>query len=546
MLPTPLLKLRLSRIHKGKESISTQDKLMLVTMQQPDLSANFILRMFKISLPKQWTFQHETELDRVYAVQLIDLSEKELIPAYDAHARKHAWYEQCVKYHLDFIHTELTQQQLNHYVRGLEPCLDQDAKIELLAYFQQHYPSSQQAIALAKAYAGAKQYTQAITQYEWAAQHAKQRNESAFYGYIECLLNRNQPDYQPHVSDVEYAIHLLCKIEKPIDQYAHKQMLDQAVTTLLPTVILQTRGKETKLLADVGREINSLGKSLGGLFGGREYRIPYSKEVIANAPQLLTQPAILEGLSQSNSIQAALLRLLSQQDIPVDAETAIASLKNVWQQFQQNTEAFSLLVKSAEKDQWLNVIKQNIPLGQNRTDLGVIDLILAQGILAYLGDVRVDKQHPNRSTLYEQRDAVVLEMTAFATWFQQEILKPYLKLNTEKLNRIQSALLMSDLDEMALAGGLFAYQYELQKRAQDLDIWLQQKLAKDQHFDSVQAAWVALREFAQLHVSAGQEKVQRIQSALANYQSTRLSQIRVTQPNASTEQPQQDASQNLD
>jgi hypothetical protein len=176
----------------------------------------------------------------------------------------------------------------------------------------------------------------------------------------------------------------------------------------------------------------------------------------------------------------------------------------------------------------------------------VIDLILAQGILAYLGDVRVDKQHPNRSTLYEQRDAVVLEMTAFATWFQQEILKPYLKLNTEKLNRIQSALLMSDLDEMALAGGLFAYQYELQKHAQDLDIWLQQKLAKDQQFDSVQAAWVALREFAQLHVSAGQEKVQRIQSALANYQSTRLSQIRVTQPNASTEQPQQDASQNLD
>ena len=91
MLPTPLLKLRLSRIHKGKESISTQDKLMLVTMQQPDLSANFILRMFKISLPKQWTFQHETELDRVYAVQLIDLIEKDLIPAYVAHASKHAW-----------------------------------------------------------------------------------------------------------------------------------------------------------------------------------------------------------------------------------------------------------------------------------------------------------------------------------------------------------------------------------------------------------------------------------------------------------------------
>ena len=40
MLPTKILKLRLSRIQKGKEHLPTQDKLMLVSMESPDLSAN--------------------------------------------------------------------------------------------------------------------------------------------------------------------------------------------------------------------------------------------------------------------------------------------------------------------------------------------------------------------------------------------------------------------------------------------------------------------------------------------------------------------------
>lgn len=45
MLSTKILKLRLSRIAKGKEHLSTQDKLMLVSMESPDLSANFFLKL---------------------------------------------------------------------------------------------------------------------------------------------------------------------------------------------------------------------------------------------------------------------------------------------------------------------------------------------------------------------------------------------------------------------------------------------------------------------------------------------------------------------
>jgi len=66
MLPTKILKLRLARIAKGEGHLSTQDKLMLVSMESPDLSANFFLRLFKVSLPKQWKFQHETDEELLY------------------------------------------------------------------------------------------------------------------------------------------------------------------------------------------------------------------------------------------------------------------------------------------------------------------------------------------------------------------------------------------------------------------------------------------------------------------------------------------------
>lgn len=141
--------------------------------------------------------------------------------------------------------------------------------------------------------------TQAIEQYEWAAQQSTQRNEVAFYGYIDCLINRNQPDYRPHVSDVEYAIDLLCKYHKPIDQKTYTKTLQHAVSTLLPPEILKTRGTETNILANVGHGLNSLGKSLGGILGGRELHLPYSQEVIASAPQLLMDQIIVASLVHS-------------------------------------------------------------------------------------------------------------------------------------------------------------------------------------------------------------------------------------------------------
>jgi hypothetical protein len=72
-------------------------------------------------------------------------------------------------------------------------------------------------------------------------------SEIAFYAYIECLVNRNQSEYMLNVSDVEYAIDLLSKFEKPVDQKTYLKTLKSAVNALLPAVILQTQAIETNI-----------------------------------------------------------------------------------------------------------------------------------------------------------------------------------------------------------------------------------------------------------------------------------------------------------
>ncbi|ENU35183.1 MULTISPECIES: hypothetical protein [Acinetobacter] len=522
MLPTKLLKLRLSRIAKGKEHLSTQDKLILVSMESPDLSTNFFLRLFKMSLPKQWKFRHETEEDILYSTQLIQLVEDEFIPAYETHARKYAWYEQCLMYRLNFITPQPTQQQINLYLRQLDLCLDQQPKLDLLHHFQQKYPSAQHAVALAKSYAGAGQYTQAITQYEWAPPQSTQRNEVAFYGYIDCLLKRNQPEYKSHLSDVEYAVELLNQYGKVIDQKTHAMLLQRAVSLLLPANILQKRATETNILADVGRGLNSLGKSLGGILGGRELHLPYSQEVIASAPQLLMDQIIVASLVHSNNMQAALKRILNpENDSTITQDNAEQQLGRLWLAVQANPDILKLL---NQPEQLTTTLTNTEALHESCLNLGSIQTILEQGLMAYLGDIRLHKYHPERTALYEQRDVVVAEMTAFAQWFHQDVLKAYLEQQTKRLQQLQG-LLSEQTIEGALSSGLFVYQFEQQQRAQGLFNWMQQKLQKGNDFDRMQAAWVALREIVYFQLEGVGEKIELLQQALDKYKTIRLEQV---------------------
>ncbi|ENX18194.1 hypothetical protein F895_00266 [Acinetobacter sp. CIP 64.2] len=521
MLPTKILKLRLARIQKGKEHLSAQEKLMLVTMQSPDLSAHFLLRLFKVVLPKQWQFRHENAEDMLYADQLIQLIEDELMSAYESHARKYAWYEQCLVYRLNFIVKQPNQQHINGYLRQLDRCLDQQPKIDLLHYFQQHYPSAQHAIALAKAYAGATQYTQAIEYYEWAAQQSQQRNESAFYAYIDCLLSRNQPEYQPQLSDVEYALYLLLHHLKPIDQKNQNQRLQRAVSLLLPKSILQTRTSNPPLLADLGRGLNSLGKSLNSILGVKQVHLPFSQEVIATAPQLLTGQSVFTSLHQQNTMQAAWQHLLAQG--MSSTGQADLPLTCLWQAIQQNAEILCLLQHPVQYAVLLDQLSQTDSEPKRDFDLGHIQIILEQGLMSYLGDIRLNKRHPERNALYMQRDVVVQDMIALAFWFNQEVLSPHLQQQTQQLRQVQG--LLRQLDASALISHLFALQFEMHKRVHDLADWMMLKLVKGSQFEQMQAAWVALRELSNFGV--GQEQVRQLGSILEQYKVLRLEQIQM-------------------
>lgn len=535
MLPTKILKLRLARIAKGKAHLSTQDKLMLVTMESPDLSAHFILRLFKMSLPKQWKFKHETAEDIFYSTQLIELIETELIAAYEMHARKYAWYEQCLMYRLNFVVLHPTQQQINAYLRQLDQCLDQAPKIDLLKYFQQDYPSTQHAIALAKSYAGVEQYTQAIEQYEWAMQHATQSNEVAFFAYVNCLIQRQQ-QYRADVSDVAYAIDLLCRYKKPIDQKAYRKTIQNVVTAFLPPATLQSRAVETHVLADVGRSLNAIGKSMGGIFGSKNVDIPYSQQVIESAPQLLMDSHIVESLNQSDLMQAAMQRLCGSSSIEQTVSTHL--LGNLWLLLSQNNRALSLITQSLQSNQLHELLNDHQLKTTSSLELGDIQTILDQGLVAYLGDARLDKHHPERSILYAQRDALVAEMIGLVIWFQQTILYPFADQQARQVQEMQKHL-GEQLNNMTLSSGLFAYQYEKQQRAQDLCVWLQRKLDKGTEFEKIQAAWVSLRELKHFHLDEGEEKIAQLQRSLEHYRQIRLKQIVMVQPTVAISPVQQ-------
>lgn len=525
MLVTKILKLRLSRIQKGKEHLSTQDKLMLVTMESPDLSANFLLRLFKVSLPKQWKFKHADDEDIHYSKQLIELIETDFIPAYEFHARKYAWYEQCLMYQLNFVVLQPSQQQINGYLRQLDKCLDQQPKIELLHHFQQQYPSAQHANALAKSYAGASEYTKAIEWYEWAAQQPTQVNEVAFFGYIESLIHRDQLEYKPQISDVEYAIHLLIQYLKPIDQKAYAKLLQASVKSLLPESILKTRAVQTNILADVGRGLNSLGKSLNHILKVKQFDLPFSKEVIANAPQLLHSEIILEHLAQNEAIRTAVQALLKNNELTAAIEFEPA-LQQFWLSVQTEPELLKRLITPSQSKAWFETLPNTHFQTKKPLNLAQFQLILEHGLLNYLGEESLDKFHAERNMLYAQRDMVVTEMTAFASWFYQECLQPYLYQQTALFQQMKLILFQSD--NIAFTSQLFIYQYEIQQRAQDLSNWMKIKLEKGNDFDRVNAAWVALREVAGFESEIAQDKINALQNTLMQYKTIRNNQILIS------------------
>lgn len=231
---------------------------------------------------------------------------------------------------------------------------------------------------------------------------------------------------------------------------------------------------------------------------------------------------MLSSLVQQNTMQVAWQHLLEQNT--ASTGPADLPLTYLWQAMQQNAEILCLLQQPVHHEELLAQLTPIESKPKPAFDLGYIQMILEQGLMAYLGDIRLNKQHPEREALYEQRDVLVQEMIAFAVWFNQEVLAPYLQQQSQQFEQVRNGLRL--LDASALSSGLFALQFEMQKRAQDLADWMTLKLVKGNEFDQMQAAWVALRECS--NFGGGQEKVQRLESTLEQYKTLRSSQILVT------------------
>ena len=231
---------------------------------------------------------------------------------------------------------------------------------------------------------------------------------------------------------------------------------------------------------------------------------------------------IVASLVHSNNMQAALKRILNpENDSTITQDNAEQQLGRLWLAVQANPDILKLL---NQPEQLTTTLTNTEALHESCLNLGSIQTILEQGLMAYLGDIRLDKYHPERTALYEQRDVVVAEMTAFAQWFHQDVLKTYLEQQTKRLQQLQG-LLSEQTIEGALSSGLFAYQFEQQQRAQGLFNWMQQKLQKGNDFYRMQAAWVALREIVYFQLEEAKEKIELLQQALDKYKTIRLEQV---------------------
>ena len=132
MLPSNVLKLRLDRIEQQGHHLSVKDQLKLVTLTQPDLTANIYTQIFNLTLPKIWNFRHSTKEDIHCALRLIQLITETFIPVYKFHAQKNAWLEQCLAFRLQYSEEKFSSNEIQTILLQLSECKDGELKLSVL------------------------------------------------------------------------------------------------------------------------------------------------------------------------------------------------------------------------------------------------------------------------------------------------------------------------------------------------------------------------------------------------------------------------------
>lgn len=86
MLTSDVLLERINSIESQRRNMSAEDKIKMLTMQNPHQKAGFFSRVFRNPLPKQWLFPSESKQDKEISHRLIGLILEDLVPAYQSHA----------------------------------------------------------------------------------------------------------------------------------------------------------------------------------------------------------------------------------------------------------------------------------------------------------------------------------------------------------------------------------------------------------------------------------------------------------------------------
>ncbi|WDM39569.1 glycine zipper family protein [Acinetobacter nosocomialis] len=329
-----LLKVRLDRIKTQKHTLTPEDMLMLVTQEKADLNSGFFSRLFSVTIPQKWEFSINSSEEIGVALELVELIETVFIPHYQGHAKNYAWLEQCILFKLKHQASMNISELVSRYLSKIEKSEHLQISREILKILFEREPSNAVIKAQAIVYKRSQIYTSAIEKFEYYFEHCSYQ-ETLYFDYLECLIMRKNVIYNQEkgeFGDLQYAVYLLCSIDDAKDRALQGNLLNRAITALLPEDVIATRPEDTNFLADMGRGLNSFSKGVGTFFGGRDSQIPYSEGIIASAPKLLKNKKIVECLNQNQKAQKELEKILSDQGLKVGVGlTASAySLGLIW------------------------------------------------------------------------------------------------------------------------------------------------------------------------------------------------------------------------
>jgi tetratricopeptide (TPR) repeat protein len=327
MLKYQLLEQRFQLLKQQQATLSIVDQFLLLTTVQ--INTDWVVEQKRLVLTqfKGWQFiANDPAQQRLYLEliewMIINRVKDDFIQKLE---QLHGWYEQWLDFYLS--HKNLSKMHLLEIAQVLQQRPLHQSHQALFQTITQQAPGFESYVILSEFYFNKKDYDQALQSYQSLIRQycpEPEQYKIALKGLLTTLLARRRK-YNIDISDAEYALNILVALtEHHIWDNEFEQLLLSAREEVLIDPLKQGRVKETGTFSSIGRGVSLFGKTLGKKLGGRESSLPYSKEVIASAPALLTGLDIEKSLSNNTRLNHALTKLLKQK-LP-DHEAAITAL----------------------------------------------------------------------------------------------------------------------------------------------------------------------------------------------------------------------------